>query len=177
MMADPSDITLSLAPPRPLISPANAATSPSLLARARAALRGALLPPLLRALVSKKKRRFLDAGTGLDLDLAYISDRLLATGYPAVGVEALYRNPAASLRALLAARHGLAACRAWNLCIERGYAPERVGCAVVRQALTWYDHTPPPLAYLRPLCEDLQAWVDQGSANVAVVRASQRRAR
>ena len=155
-----------------LLSLSNSApTTPSLLGCIGSYLRGLLLLRLARGLVSKRKRRFLDAGTGLDLDLSYISDRLVATGYPSSGLEALYRNPAQHLRRLLAARHGLAACRVWNLCIERGYAADvLLGCSA-RQVLTWYDHTPPPLAYLRPLCEDIQCWLDRGGGNVAVVRA------
>ncbi len=149
-----------------------AATTPSLASTVGSYLRGGLLLRLLRGLVSKRKRRFLDSSTGLDLDLSYVSDSLIATGYPSTGLEALYRNPASQLRAFLAARHGLPLCRVWNLCIERGYAEGLLTCSA-RQALTWYDHTPPPLAYLRPLCEDVQAWSDQSDANVAVVRACQ----
>jgi hypothetical protein len=43
----------------------------------------------LRALVSRKKLRFVSAG--VDLDLSYITNRLIAMGYPSIGFEALYR--------------------------------------------------------------------------------------
>ncbi len=159
--------------PAPL-SPVNAPPPPSLLARALALLRAPLAQPL-RHLVSKKKRRFVDAASGADLDLAYVTDRVLATGFPAVGVEALYRNAAPALRAFLSARHGPAHARVWNLCAERGYAPARVGAGGVAHALAWWDHHPPPFALLRPLCAELQRWLDAEPANVAVIREHARR--
>lgn len=39
----------------------------------------------VRALVSKKKMRFV--GEGVDLDLSYITDQLIAMGYPSFGLE------------------------------------------------------------------------------------------
>ena len=143
--------------------------NPPLSLRVASYLRSLVLFRVLRGLVSKKKRRFLDPLTGLDLDLSYISSSLVATGYPSQGIESLYRNPASSLRKLLARRHGLPLCRAWNLCIERTYPTSLLDCSV-RQELSWYDHTPPPFSYLRPLCEDIQGWLDANPANVAVIR-------
>lgn len=125
----------------------------------------------LRGLVSKKKRRFVDAATGLDLDLSYITDRVIATGYPARGLEAFYRNPAPALRAFIAARHGAGATRVWNLCYERGYAPSLLGDATrVEHDLAWYDHCPPPFAFLRPLSEAVGRWLAASPENVAFIR-------
>ena len=44
-------------------------------------------------MVSKKKKRY--KGHGFNLDLAYITDRIIAMGYPSSGKEACYRNPRA----------------------------------------------------------------------------------
>jgi hypothetical protein len=170
MAASTSANVLLESPRSPLLpSPLLAPTTPGVCPTALSYVRGLLVLRLLRGLVSKRKRRFLDADTGLDLDFSYITAQLIATGYPSTGLESLYRNPAASLRGLLAARHGLQSCRAWNLCIERGYdAPSLLGCSA-HQSLTWFDHTPPPASFLRPLCEDLEGWVKRGK--VAVIRA------
>ena len=45
---------------------------------------------VLRELVSKKKKRFIQ--DGYNLDLAYIKPNIVAMGFPADGFESLYRN-------------------------------------------------------------------------------------
>ena len=44
----------------------------------------------IKHLVSKKKQRYQDSE--FDLDMAYITDRVIAMGFPSVGVETMYRN-------------------------------------------------------------------------------------
>ena len=133
-----------------------------------------LRAPLARAvrgLVSKNKRRFIDATTGADIDFSYVTDRIVATGYPAEGLETLYRNPAVALRAVLRARHGLAHVRVWNLCVERGYADSLLDVAGVEREFCWYDHYPPPFRYLRSLCIAMRGWLDADPANIVCIRA------
>lgn len=44
----------------------------------------------LRKLVSKNKRRFV--WENYDLDLAYITDDIIAMGFPSENIESMYRN-------------------------------------------------------------------------------------
>jgi hypothetical protein len=46
----------------------------------------------LKKLVSKKKIRYQDAY--FDLDLVYVTKRIIAMGFPANGYESIYRNSA-----------------------------------------------------------------------------------
>ena len=115
--------------------------------------RGTLLCGVLssvRGLVSKNKLRFV--GPGVDLDLSYVTDRVLAMGYPSVGAESCYRNPMADVRAFLEDRHA-SHYRIWNLCSEREYGAGSFACEVER--FSWADHTPPPLALVRSGAQDM----------------------
>lgn len=57
----------------------------------------------IRNLVSKKRRRMLVAG--YDLDMTYITDRLLAMSFPAQRMRAMYRNPLWQVKSVLEMRH------------------------------------------------------------------------
>jgi phosphatidylinositol-3,4,5-trisphosphate 3-phosphatase/dual-specificity protein phosphatase PTEN len=74
--------------------------------------------------VSKNKRRFLDAE--YDLDLFYVTPRIIAMGFPSDSVEGLYRNAIAHVQAFFQARHA-GRFKIYNLCSEREYDPEKFG--------------------------------------------------
>ena len=51
----------------------------------------------LRKIVSGKRRRFQD--DSFDLDVTYITPRILAMSFPASGLETMYRNSMADVSA------------------------------------------------------------------------------
>lgn len=57
----------------------------------------------IRNLVSKKRRRLLVGG--YDLDMTYITDRVLAMSFPAEHMRAMYRNPLWQVKSVLDMRH------------------------------------------------------------------------
>ena len=57
----------------------------------------------MRSMVSKKKKRYEE--DGFDLDLTYITDRIIAMGFPSTGSEASYRNPVGEVQRFFAAKH------------------------------------------------------------------------
>lgn len=57
----------------------------------------------LRNLVSKQRRRMLV--NGYDLDMSYITDRMLAMSFPAERMRAMYRNPLWQVKSVLDMRH------------------------------------------------------------------------
>ena len=58
---------------------------------------------MMRSMVSKKKKRYEE--DGFDLDLTYITDRIIAMGFPSTGSEASYRNPVGEVQRFFAAKH------------------------------------------------------------------------
>ena len=77
----------------------------------------------LRTLVSKKKKRFIDESLGVDLDLTYITDRIIAMGFPSEGSESVLRNPLPDVKKFFSSRHRDKE-MVFNLCSERVYKLE-----------------------------------------------------
>ena len=57
----------------------------------------------IRNLVSKKRRRMIVGG--YDLDMSYITGRVLAMSFPAERMRAMYRNPLWQVKSVLEMRH------------------------------------------------------------------------
>ncbi len=53
----------------------------------------------IRTFVSKKKNRHIQGS--FNLDLSYITPRIIAMGYPSMGLESTYRNHGADVAAFL----------------------------------------------------------------------------
>jgi phosphatidylinositol-3,4,5-trisphosphate 3-phosphatase/dual-specificity protein phosphatase PTEN len=54
---------------------------------------------VVRGLVSKKKNRYQQGD--FDLDLTYITHRIIAMGFPSSGAEGIYRNPLPEVKRFL----------------------------------------------------------------------------
>jgi hypothetical protein len=57
----------------------------------------------IRKLVSKKKHRYQD--DTFDLDLTYITENIVAMGFPSEGLEGAYRNPMPEVQQFFDTRH------------------------------------------------------------------------
>ncbi|KAF9156422.1 hypothetical protein BG015_005391 [Linnemannia schmuckeri] len=121
---------------------------------------------LLRHAVSKQKRRYIDKEAGLDLDLTYITNSLIAMGYPSKSLEAFYRNPMSDVEKFLDSRHE-AAYKVYNLCSERSYSDQRFHGRVAQ--FPFPDHSPPPFQLIHPFCEDVSDWLHTTSGNVVAI--------
>mmetsp|Transcript_44202 Transcript_44202/g.71022 ORF Transcript_44202/g.71022 Transcript_44202/m.71022 type:complete len:1122 (+) Transcript_44202:108-3473(+) len=121
---------------------------------------------LVRALVSKKKVRFVK--DGFDLDLTYITPQLIAMGYPSEGTEAVYRNPMSQVQKMLKTYHP-ARFKVYNLCAEREYKAEKFGGEASCAHFGFFDHNASPLKMVYDFCLDVEAFLKRGKDHVVAV--------
>ncbi|WWC68147.1 uncharacterized protein I206_102070 [Kwoniella pini CBS 10737] len=122
----------------------------------------------VRKIVSGKKARFIDPENAANLDLVYVTDRIIIMGYPAVGVAGLYRNRRRDVLKFINSRHG-EKWWIWNLCplYENAYSPESMHGRVSRYPFP--DHHPPPLPLLPLAVREMTAWLEGDSERVAII--------
>ena len=120
----------------------------------------------VRTKVSKEKRRYIDKKNGFDLDLSYITNSIIAMGFPSESVEGMYRNPYSEVIRFLDLEHkdGF---KVYNLCSERSYDPAKFYDRVAE--FPHDDHNPPPFEMIQECCEDVDAFLHSKEGNVAVI--------
>eukprot|EP00161_Ancyromonas_sigmoides_P026938 TRINITY_DN953_c1_g1_i3.p1 TRINITY_DN953_c1_g1~~TRINITY_DN953_c1_g1_i3.p1 ORF type:complete len:424 (-),score=51.71 TRINITY_DN953_c1_g1_i3:548-1819(-) len=118
----------------------------------------------VRGLVSKKKRRYMR--DGFDLDLTYVTARVIAMGFPSERMEGLYRNPMGEVKEFLESRHK-DHYFVYNLCSERRYDPAHFHGRV--ECHEFDDHNAPSLEAVVAFCESVEGWLGRHPDNVAVV--------
>ncbi|KAH9916723.1 phosphatases II [Epithele typhae] len=122
----------------------------------------------VRRLVSGNKARHKDGELQLELDLAYITDQVIVMGYPATGIEGLYRNRREDAKEFLEHRHGK---NFWvfNFCPikENSYPADVFDGRVSRYPFP--DHHAPPLAILPLIAREIRLWLDGSPNRVAVL--------
>eukprot|EP01124_Arcella_intermedia_P005624 TRINITY_DN13327_c0_g1_i2.p1 TRINITY_DN13327_c0_g1~~TRINITY_DN13327_c0_g1_i2.p1 ORF type:complete len:764 (-),score=187.91 TRINITY_DN13327_c0_g1_i2:315-2606(-) len=118
----------------------------------------------LRNVVSGDKERYKK--DGFDVDLTYITDRLIAMSFPAEGVESTYRNNINEISALLAKNHG-ADFMIYNLS-HRSYDESKFGGRVVSD-YGWPDHHNPPLLKLFRAVKSIHTYLSAAPEHVVVV--------
>ncbi|KAJ3862635.1 phosphatases II [Lentinula novae-zelandiae] len=122
----------------------------------------------IRRIVSGNKARFKDGKLNLDLDLVYVTDQVIIMGFPAVGIEGLYRNRREDAKKFLDHRHGK---NYWvfNFCPvkENFYPADTFDGRVSRYPFP--DHHAPPLAIMPLVAREMRIWIDGSSERVAVL--------
>ncbi|KAK0197271.1 hypothetical protein F5146DRAFT_1014777 [Armillaria mellea] len=122
----------------------------------------------IRRFVSGDKARFKDKNLDLDLDLVYVTDQVIIMGYPASGMEGLYRNRREDAKKFLDHRHGK---NYWvfNFCPvkENPYPVSYFEGRVSRYPFP--DHHAPPLALLPLVAREMRAWLSGSPHRVAVL--------
>jgi phosphatidylinositol-3,4,5-trisphosphate 3-phosphatase and dual-specificity protein phosphatase PTEN len=122
------------------------------------------LANMLRGLVSKKKKRFKE--DGFDLDLSYITNRLIAMGYPSEEIEGLYRNPYSEVYRFLELNHR-GHYKVYNLCSERKYDAAKFHYRVAQFAFD--DHNCPSIQLILEFCQDVALYLAEHPENVVAI--------
>jgi phosphatidylinositol-3,4,5-trisphosphate 3-phosphatase and dual-specificity protein phosphatase PTEN len=118
---------------------------------------------LLKSMVSKKKYRF--EYEGFDLDLTYITERIIAMGFPANNLEKFYRNAMSEVQRFFDKRHNKHY-KVYNLCSERVYPED----SFFEQAYyPFNDHEAPPINILIPFCKDVHDFLSKDPQNVVAI--------
>ena len=121
----------------------------------------------VRSLVSKKKVRYTDAD-GFDLDLTYVTPRIIAMGAPSQGVEGIYRNPLTEVQRFFETKHA-SKYRLYDLRAEKGAAYDSKLFSSVATGFRFYDHNPPPLSLIKQCCEDMHRWLSADPEHIVAV--------
>ncbi|XP_028638703.1 phosphatidylinositol 3,4,5-trisphosphate 3-phosphatase TPTE2-like [Grammomys surdaster] len=122
------------------------------------------LERLTRQLVSGNKRRYRK--DGFDLDLTYVTERIIAMSFPSSGRESFYRNPIKEVARFLDTKHPNHY-QVYNLCSERSYDPKRFHYRVRRIMID--DHNVPTLEEMLLFCKEVSDWMAQDPENVVAI--------
>uniref|UniRef100_A0A4X1SQU5 Uncharacterized protein n=1 Tax=Sus scrofa TaxID=9823 RepID=A0A4X1SQU5_PIG len=119
---------------------------------------------LARRVVSENKRRYKK--NGFDLDLTYVTDRVIAMSFPSSGKQSLYRNPIEEVVRFLDTKHQNHY-QVYNLCSENAYDPKNFHHRVQRYMID--DHNVPTLSEMLAFSKNVQEWMAQDEENVIAV--------
>ncbi|KAE9611726.1 hypothetical protein Lal_00011905 [Lupinus albus] len=125
-----------------------------------------------RHVVSQNKRRYQEGG--FDLDLTYITENIIAMGFPAGDmssgffgyVEGFYRNHMVEVIKFFETHHK-DKYKVYNLCSERLYDASLFEGKVA--SFPFDDHNCPPIQLIISFCQSAYSWLKEDIENVVVV--------
>ncbi|KAH0621924.1 hypothetical protein JD844_023672 [Phrynosoma platyrhinos] len=122
------------------------------------------LEKVTRRMVSENKRRYTK--DGFDLDLTYVTARVIAMSFPSSGQQAFYRNPIKEVAKFLDTKHE-GHYKVYNLCSEQGYDPKFFHYRVERIFID--DHNVPTLEEMLKFTASVRKWMQQDENNVIAI--------
>ncbi|XP_012578626.1 PREDICTED: phosphatidylinositol 3,4,5-trisphosphate 3-phosphatase TPTE2 [Condylura cristata] len=122
------------------------------------------LEKVARRMVSGNKRRYKKGG--FDLDLTYVTERIIAMSFPSSGRQSFYRNPIKEVARFLDTKHQNHY-RVYNLCSERAYDPKYFHYNVHRILID--DHNVPSLSVMLEFSKEVDEWLAEDKENIVVI--------
>uniref|UniRef100_A0A8C0JDU5 Phosphatidylinositol-3,4,5-trisphosphate 3-phosphatase n=1 Tax=Chelonoidis abingdonii TaxID=106734 RepID=A0A8C0JDU5_CHEAB len=122
------------------------------------------LEKVTRRMVSENKRRYTK--DGFDLDLTYITDRIIAMSFPSSGKQSFYRNPIKEVARFLDTKHK-DHYTIYNLCSEKGYDPVYFHYRVERVFID--DHNVPSLEDMLKFTANVREWMKKDEKNIIAI--------
>ncbi|GFN87115.1 cyclin-g-associated kinase-like, partial [Plakobranchus ocellatus] len=119
----------------------------------------------LRDASSKVMETVSNSMARTDLDISYITSRLLVMSYPAEGVESAFKNSIDEVRLYLESKHR-GSYAVYNLS-QRSYRVQKFENRV--SECGWAAKKAPPLTNLYAICKNMHLWLRQKPKNVCVV--------
>lgn len=117
-----------------------------------------------RQFVSQNKRRYQQ--NGFDLDLTYVTPRVIAMSFPSTGKMSMYRNDIKEVARFMDTKHP-GHYRLYNLCSERHYDVTLFHGRVERFLID--DHNVPPLVDMLRFSASVREWMSKDEKNVIAV--------
>ena len=121
----------------------------------------------IRTLVSGKKNRYIDEN--YNLDLTYITPRIIAMAFPASGIKTIYRNKLEDVSNFLNEKHSNHF-MILNLSGNKYDSVKFNGCVIDFDQ--WLDHHAPPIELLFILVEKMHGFLEYDIENVVVVNCN-----
>uniref|UniRef100_A0A8C8SGB3 Phosphatidylinositol-3,4,5-trisphosphate 3-phosphatase n=1 Tax=Pelusios castaneus TaxID=367368 RepID=A0A8C8SGB3_9SAUR len=122
------------------------------------------LEKVTRRMVSENKRRYTK--DGFDLDLTYVTNRIIAMSFPSSGKQSFYRNPIEEVARFLDTKHK-DHYKIYNLCSEKGYDPVYFHYRVERVFID--DHNVPSLEDMLKFTANVREWMKQDEKNIIAI--------
>ncbi|CAK6953908.1 putative tyrosine-protein phosphatase TPTE isoform X1 [Scomber scombrus] len=122
------------------------------------------LEKVTRRMVSENKRRYQK--DGFDLDLTYVTDRVIAMSFPSSGKQSFYRNPIKEVARFLDTKHE-GHYKVYNLCSEKGYDPQFFHYKVERVFID--DHNVPSLEDMLKYTVNVRDWMSADPQNIIAI--------
>ncbi|XP_070198139.1 phosphatidylinositol 3,4,5-trisphosphate 3-phosphatase TPTE2-like isoform X2 [Littorina saxatilis] len=117
-----------------------------------------------RQLVSQNKRRYQK--DGFDLDLCYVTERVIAMSFPSKGLMAIYRNPIDEVARFFNTKHK-DHYKIFNLCSERCYDETLFDNNVERIFID--DHNVPKAQEMLDFANKTREWMEADPENVIAI--------